>query len=796
MIKRKKIQNILKKRPLILDGAMGTQLHKHGMLAKVCPEEWCIDNPKILESIHCDYIASGSDVVYSATFGANEYKLKQYGLKDVYGINKKLAQIARRACGKDTLVAGDIGPTGKFIHPFGPVAFEDAVSVFKEQVRGLVAGGVDLFVIETMMDIQEARAALLAVKEEAPGYFVMVAMTYEQDGRTLNGTDPVSALVTLQSLGADAVGCNCSCGPKEMLKLIKQMQPFAKVPLVAKPNAGMPRLVNGRTVFDMDSKTFAKFAKQFIAAGVGALGGCCGTTPEHIKELKKKVKGLKAAQPKEKALAAVSSARKTVVFERCKKPFIVGECINPTGKKELARQLKENDFSLTRTFAREQAASGADILDVNVGVPEVDQLALMNSIVELLSKASDLPLSIDSSKPEVIEAALRVYPGRALVNSLSAERGKVKKLLPVIAKYGAMLILLPLTDKELPHTAAKRKIIIASLLKKVIKAGLSKEDVLVDCLVMTASSDPKAPSETAKTVSWCTSKGLKTIAGLSNVSFGLPQRKIINNTFLLLLMKKGLVAAIADPRHIDYKRNALAEKVLLNKDKDAKKYVNHFSKIKESVVSSKKLSPVEAVSRAVIEGDREGIGSYIDTLLSSGYNPQSIITEVMIPAITTVGELFDKKKYFLPQLIASAEAMQKGFIHLKPHLKDHKKLTKKIVILLATVEGDIHDIGKNIVNLMLRNHGFEVIDLGKDVSVQRIVREIKKYKPALVGLSALMTTTMVNIEPIINTVRKEGLKCKFFIGGAVVSSSFANKVNASYAKDGVEAVKVAKKLTS
>ena len=794
----KNANKILKAKPLILDGATGTELYKRGMPHGVCPEIWCVDNPDTVQEVHADYADAGSDIVYTCTFGANTYKLNQYGESNVYGINKKLARLARKAVGPAVLVAGDIGPTGKSIHNLKSVDFETRVKEFKAQVKGLRDGGVDLFVIETMMDIQEARAALIAAKEEAPKKFVIVTMTYELDGHTLGGTDPVSALVTLQSLGADMVGCNCSTGPQNMLKIIKAMQPFATVPLVAKPNAGMPRLVKNKTVFDMDAITFAQLAAKFIPYGVGAIGGCCGTTPGHIAQLKKKLKGVKRIKPKNTSISAISSARKTVIFGKEKKPTIIGECINPTGKKALAEDLRQGKFSVARALAKEQEQSNASVLDVNVGASGVDEAAAMEGVLQTLTPATSLPLCIDSSNPAVIEKALRLYPGRALINSISAEKEKLKQLLHLTSKYGAMFILLPISGKTIPKTAAERKKIITQILKEAKKFDVAKDDILVDGLVLTVSSQPKSAKETIKTIELCSKRlKLKTTVGLSNVSFGLPQRKILNNSFLVMLTQKGLTAAIADPAQLNYKKDKLACNVLLAKDKDAKKYVAYYSKYKpqrkKEVV--KKISPKEQIRKSIIEGNREDIEAIITQALSTKIKANDLINNVMIPAITEVGELFDKKQYFLPQLIASAETMKKGFEKLKPLLKQKDAVKNKLVVFLATVEGDIHDIGKNIVALMLENYGFRVLDLGKDVSAERIIREIKKYKPAVVGLSALMTTTMVNMKEVISLAKQNNLRCKFMVGGAVITKSYAHSIGAEYAKDGVEAVRILTKLS-
>ena len=566
---KRKIIRLLRKRILILDGATGTELQKRGMPAGVCPEVWCIRNPGVIQDIHAAYRSAGSDIVYTCSFGANRLKLIQYGFKDVREINRKLAVLARRAVGKKTLVAGDIGPTGRFVEPFGDLPFEDAVSIFKEQIRGLLDGGVDLFVIETMMDIQEARAALIAVRETTD-HFTIVTMTYETDGRTLNGTDPATALITLQSLGADAVGCNCSTGPDAMVNFISAMKPYATVPLVAKPNAGMPKLVGKESVFDMRSGDFASFGKQLAGAGANLIGGCCGTTPEHIKSLRDKISSAPVILPVRKSLSAVSSARGFKVFDHGNPVAIVGERINPTGKKVLQQDLLEGRTSVVRQMAKEQEVQGADLLDVNVGVHGIDESNAIKKVIHLLATTTPLPLAIDSPNVKTVEVALRVYPGRALLNSISGEKEKMKKLLPVAAKYGSMFVLLPVTDTEVPETAERRKIIVRKVFQAAKKFGYSKEDVVVDGLVMTVASKPRAVLEALKTIAWCTDRfRCRTILGLSNVSYGMPERKWMNVGFMSMAQASGLTMAIANPAERELINVKMAGDVFMQKDRDA-----------------------------------------------------------------------------------------------------------------------------------------------------------------------------------------------------------------------------------
>jgi 5-methyltetrahydrofolate--homocysteine methyltransferase len=794
---KSRIERLLRRRIVVLDGATGTELQKRGMPSGVCPELWCLDNIHLIEGIHSEYQRAGADVVYSATFGANRIKLNQYGISDVRGTNRELALAARRAVGKGGLVAGDMGATGRFVEPFGDLAFEEAVEIFREQAEGLAEGGVDLFVIETMIDIQEARAALIAVKEVADT-FAMVTMTYEKDGRTLNGTDPVTALITLQSLGADAVGCNCSTGPEEMIQLIDDMKPYSTVPLVAKPNAGIPKLVGNRTVFTMKPLEFSFFGKEFALKGVNMIGGCCGTTPEHIEKLKGAVAKEKAWLPIRRSISAVSSARKSLLFDKDKPLVIIGERINPTGKKALQGELLEGKTALLREMAREQEKRGAELLDVNVGVPGIDETKVMAEAISALAETTDLPLVVDSAHAETMEEALRLYPGRALLNSISGEKEKLQKLLPLAAKYGAMFILLPLTDQGVPDTAAERAEVIKEVFEEAKKNGLGKDDFIADGLVMTVSSNPEAPRETLKTVEWCSKRfQCRTVLGLSNVSFGMPERKWLNAAFLAMATERGLCAAIANPEAEELMNFKYASDVLKGRDKDSASYLERFAASPTEVKKSgdeAAISHADFLFRAVLGGNREGIEPIIGEALKSGEAASMLIDDVMIPAITEVGNLFDRREYFLPQLIASAEAMKRGIDCLKPLLKDKKGATKKGLVIMATVKGDIHDIGKNIISLMLSNQGFEVIDLGKDVSAEAIVEAARSLRPDIIGLSALMTTTMVNMKEVVERVGRENLGCRFMVGGAVVSEAFADSIGAHYARDGVDAVRVANKL--
>jgi 5-methyltetrahydrofolate--homocysteine methyltransferase len=572
---------------------------------------------------------------------------------------------------------------------------------------------------------------------------------------------------------------------------------------MAKPNAGLPKLVNGKTQFDMDAEEFGSYVKEFVEAGVNLLGGCCGTSPLYIEQIRKNIGGLKPMAPRPKEISAVASARKTVFVDADEPVVVVGERINPTGKKLLQEELRQGMTSLVKQFAREQVEKGAGILDVNVGMPGIDEKETMVRVVEELSVMTDAPLCLDSSSPEVLEAALRIYPGRALINSISAERVKLEKLLPITAKYGAMFILLPLSDEGVPETGEERYGIVERIYNEAAEFGYTKNDFVVDGLVMTVSADQKAAVETLKVIDWCSNTfGCGTIVGLSNVSFGMPERKWINSAFLAMAIGRGLTMAILNPSSDTLMSIKMASDVLKVRDKNSKRYIEYFAGLKEQkpVIDKKEemVSSVEKIYDAVVKGDRESIAQHIDTALKEGREPSHIVDKYLIPAITHVGDLYDKKEYFLPQLIQSAETMKAAFGILEPLLtKDGDEVgEKKVRIVLATVKGDIHDIGKNIVGLMLRNYGFEVYDLGKDVDAGEIISKAKETKASIIGLSALMTTTMLEMKEVVNLAKKEGLDAKIMIGGAVVNAGYAKEIGADgYSEDAYAAVKLAEKLS-
>lgn len=798
---KKEFKKLFNDRLILLDGGMGTLLQKAGMPNGVCPEKWAASNSDFIRETQRRYIEAGSDIIYTFTFGANPIKLSEYGIADeTYALNKALAEIARDASGKDVLVAGDISSCGSLLYPFGNIMFDEAVEGFKRQVKGLLDGGVDLFVIETMMDLQEARAAVIAIKEscELP---VMVTLTFEGK-RTLMGSDPLSALVTLQALGADAVGCNCSSGPAEMVNIITQMKPYAKVPLIAKPNAGKPRLENGVTVFDMDAESFAAYTQELIEAGVNAIGGCCGTTPAYIKSLGEKISGLKPIKQERNIYSLACSNRKIVEIHDTLPFTVIGERLNPTGKKLLKEALIKGDMDAVSYIARAQTEAGAILLDVNAGVPGIDEKETLKGMVNAVCNAVPTPILIDTSNPEALEAALRIYPGRAVVNSISGESKKIEVLLPLAKKYGAMFVLLPVDDNGVPETAEERINIIKKVYSKAKELGFSKQDILVDGLVMTIASNPSGALETLKVISWCKNTyKINTTIGLSNVSFGLPSRENINTAFLAMAVAKGLTTAILNPNNEQLMQGIKASDALAARDKNAISYVEYYSsqnqdqsKMIEKSGKTKETG-LKTLYDAIINGDRTTAEDMAYQALISGKSPKEIIDNEMIPAIQTVGERYEQKQYFLPQLIRGAEAMEKAMAVLAPELeKGSEKSESKGTIVIATVKGDVHDIGKNILAMLLKNYGFNVLDLGKDVESSRIIETAKANNADIIALSALMTTTMDQMPQVMSDMERERLEIPMMVGGAVVDRSFAESFGAHYSNDAYKAVKLATEL--
>lgn len=788
----------------ILDGATGSNLQKAGMKSGECPEQWILNHPDIFIDLQKKYIGAGSDAVYAPTFTSTRVKLDEYGLGakqreyvgKLVGLSKQAVEESRTD--RKIYVLGDISMTGLQIQPLGIMPFEELVDIYKEQVTLSVEAGVDGFVIETMMSLQEARAAVLAVKESCD-LPVFVTMTFQEDGRTLYGTSPETAMVVLQEMGVDAVGINCSTGPDKMVDAVKSMKRYAKVPVIVKPNAGLPALVDGETVYDMGPDEFARAMKKLAEAGATVLGGCCGTTPEHICCLKEALKE-QMFKPLVPARERTLTTERNVTSISLDGTFtIVGERINPTGKKALQEQLRQGQLDLVVEMAEEQVEKGARILDVNMGMNGIDEKEMMLKAVQELTMTVDVPLSIDSSYVEVVEQALRIYPGRALINSISLETEKFEKLIPIARKYGAMFILLPLSNEGLPKDLDEKIRIIDTIVASAKDHGLSTQDIVVDGLVATIGANKRAALEVFETIHYCKEElGVATICGLSNISFGLPERVFVNTAFLTVAISQGLTMAIANPSQTLLTNAALATDLLLNKEEADLRYIEGVSKT-EVVTASQGGSSTQIDGHplyvAVVKGKDAKITQLVEEELKQGVEPETLIDSHLIPAINYVGELFEQKKYFLPQLIASAETMKKAVEILEPLLEAKRRGEKLATIVMATVKGDIHDIGKNLVVLMLKNYGYDVIDLGKDVETDDILKTAIEKDAKVIGLSALMTTTMMEMKTVVDRAKEMGVKAKIVIGGAVVTQDFADEIGADgYSSDAREAVKVVSRL--
>ena len=835
---REEFSTLSKDHILYLDGATGSNLVKAGMPSGVCPEQWILEHRDVMLKLQKDYVQAGTNILYAPTFTANRVKLAEYHLeKNMSAMIHELVAISREAAasspGHTVLVAGDLTMTGEQLKPMGQMELEDLIDIYKEQILSMVDAGVDLLVVETMMSLAETRAALIAAKEvcDLP---VIATLTFEADGRTLFGTDAKTSAIVLESLGASAIGANCSTGPAQMESIISDMVTHTRIPVIAKPNAGLPFLdENGNTCYNMEAEEFTEEMEILVNAGATILGGCCGTTPEFIRQIHDRF-GTEAkvtAVRRPEGIRYLTSERITHSFGLEDGFFVVGERINPTGKKALQAQLKEGSFEKVIQFAEEQEACGAKVLDINMGMSGIDEKASMLRALEEVSGVTNLPLSLDSSYVEVLEAALRHYPGRALVNSVSLETEKFEKLLPIVAKYGAMFILLPLSDAGLPKDIDEKKEIIHKIYDRATSLGMSKEDIVVDGLVATVGANPKAALETLETIRYCKANGFATICGLSNISFAMPERSFVNTAFLTLAIQAGLTMAIANPSQELLVSCALATDLLLNKEEAALRYIEYAGGVRErreekeaelvrklsllesqgtangqtSNAGSVEKSAVEKgpqinemqdkLKTAVLKGNRNGIVKITKEALESGEKPAELLNQVLLPAINQVGEYFDQGKYFLPQLIASAEAMKNSIEVLEPLLQTGSAGEEMPVVVIATVEGDIHDIGKNLVALMLKNHGFHVIDLGKDVPQAKILETARKHHAEFIALSALMTTTMQRMREIVAAAKQEGITAKIIIGGAVITQEYADEIGADgYSKDAADAVKLAKSL--
>ena len=797
-------------RMVFLDGATGTNLMKAGMPAGVCPEKWILEHKDVMLKLQKAYVDAGSDIIYAPTFTGNRIKLADYGLNDqIKEINTELVKLAKEAAGNKALVAGDITMTGRQLKPIGDLDFEQLVDVYKQQIKILEEAGCDILVVETMMSLQECRAALIAASE-VTDMAVMVTLTFEADGRTLYGSDAAASAITLEAMGASAIGANCSTGPDKMEEVIRNMAQVTRIPIIAKPNAGLPSVdANGNTEYDMDADTFTEEIERLIGAGASILGGCCGSTPAYIEKLKKVYGDRKIDKDIPRKISGrryLSSERRSLSFGMDDLFMIVGERINPTGKKKLQAELREGNLDMVSDFARSQEEDGASVLDINVGMSGIDEKDMMLKVMEEVMSITDLPLCIDTSSAEVMEAALRLYPGRALMNSISLEKGKAEKFLPLARKYGAMFILLPLNLEGLPRNTEEKISNINALSEMAYELGMNKEDIVVDGLVATVGADPNAAINTLDTISYCHDNGYATICGLSNISFGLPQRMNVNTAFLTMAISRGLSMAIANPSQEMLVNAAFASDLLRNKEGADIRYIQRMQRYDEAnatnTVKEVKNAPatsdniLDIIKQDVLNGSKRTIVKDTQKAVSEGIDPREILDTVLMPAINEVGDLFDKGKYFLPQLIAGAEAMKLSIGYLEPLLQQEGGSGSSLPsIVIATVHGDIHDIGKNLVALMLKNYGFNVIDLGKDVPKEEIIKAAKDNNASIIALSALMTTTMKEMKNVVDLAHEENLDSKIVIGGAVVTQDYADEIGADgYSSDAADAVRVVKQI--
>lgn len=776
-----------KKQLLFLDGAMGSMLQKSGIELGKVPEALNITNPEIVMDIHRQYAQSGSDIIYSNTFSANRYKLMDcdYSVDELIQSGVLNAKQAAQGC--ETLVALSIGPIGELLQPNGNLKFEEAYDIFQEMVVSGAAAGADLIVFETIADLLEMKAALLAAKENT-SLPVFCTMTFEKNGRTFTGATIPSVAVTLTGLGADAIGINCSLGPDEILPMAQELSKWTDLPLIIKANAGLPNLNSDG--YDISAADFSDTMTQYLDCGVSIFGGCCGTTPEYIKLIHQKLQGKSPSRKPAEKRSVLCSANQAVVIDGVR---VIGERINPTGKKLFKQALLDKNISYILTQAIEQVNAGAHILDVNVGLPEIEEVQMMVDVIKQLQSVVDTPLQIDSSNPNVIEQALRVYNGKAIVNSVNGEQAVLDRILPIVKKYGAAVVGLTLDENGIPNLAEDRFAVAERITNAALAHGISREDIYIDCLTLTASVQQKEVVETLKAMKMVKEKlGVKTVLGVSNISFGLPGRELINSTFLTLAMAHGLDLPIINPNISAMMDVIDAFNVLYNRDTGSAAYI---AKHNNAAPAAPCVKTDITLDYAVINGVKAYARTATKVLLET-IQPLEIINTILIPALDQVGSAFEKGKLFLPQLIQSATAAQASFEEIKASMSQSHNTSSisKGKIILATVKGDVHDIGKNIVKVILENYGYDVIDLGKDVPIETVVEETIRTGAKMVGLSALMTTTVVNMQLTIEALRKK-TDCTIFVGGAVLTEDYAMKIGADYyAKDAKQSADIAKKV--
>jgi 5-methyltetrahydrofolate--homocysteine methyltransferase len=783
------VLNKLKENFLFFDGAMGTMLQNSGLKTGELPEELNITNPEIIYNIHKEYLNAGANIITTNTFGANKLKLinSSYTVDELITAGVKTARKAIEGF-NEKHVALDIGPIGTLLSPLGSLSFEEAYDLFKEQVTIGVNAGIDLILIETMTDIYELKAAILAAKENSilP---VFATMSFQDKGRTFTGNDVKSFVFTAEGLGVDVLGVNCSLGPKQLQPIVDELLKYSSIPIMVQANAGLPKYRNNTAYYDIDPSKYSHEINIMAKKGVAIFGGCCGTTPEYIKSIVNALDGLKPIKIVKKNFTTAASSTKTVFLGDEVK--IIGERINPTGKKRLKEALRENNLNYIVREAIEQEDSGSDILDINVGLPGIDEKEMMKKVIKEVQSVVSLPLQIDSADYEVIEAAARIYNGKPIINSVNGKKESMDKIFPIAKKYGALVVALTLDEEGIPATSEKRLEIATNIIETAKVYGIPEENILIDPLVLTASAEQKAVMETLKAIPLIKNKyNVKIVLGTSNVSFGLPKRNLLNTTFLSMALGFGLDAPITDSTNKSLMDVVRSFKVLANQDKDSKDYIKTYTNISyENNIPSSETDLKEIIIKGLKDEAKK-----VSIKMLEQYNSLDIVNEFMIPALDIVGEKYEKEEIFLPQLIRSAETSKIVFEVIKEK-SIKEEITDEKKILLATVKGDIHDIGKNIVKLILENYGYKVIDLGKDVDIENIVETVRKENITLVGLSALMTTTVKNMENTIKELKKEFPFIKIMVGGAVLTPDYALAINADYySRDARGAVDIAKKV--
>lgn len=791
---------------LFLDGGLGTVLQDRGLQVGELPERWNLSHPEIITDIHREYYDAGSNIVSTNTFGANSLKFSSSELEAIIRAAIENAKAAREQSSgsQEKFIALDIGPTGKLLKPYGDFDFEEAVTVFAQAVRLGEQYGADLIFIETMNDGYETKAALLAAKENSK-LPVFVTNAYSDDDNLLTGSSPEAMVAMLEGMHADAIGVNCSLGPKQLKDVVLRILKCSSIPVILKPNAGLPRSIDGRTVFDVLPEEFSEDVVELMKAGVRIAGGCCGTTPDYIDTLVKNSRALSPLPIIKKNISSVSSYTHALYFDS--RPILIGERINPTGKKRFKQALIDNDMDYVLGEGLAQQEKGVDILDVNVGLPDIDEVKLLGEVVCELQAIIDLPLQIDSSDVKAMEAALRRYNGKAMINSVNGKDESMSQVFPLVKKYGGMVVALTLDEGGIPDTAEGRVKIARKILDRAAAYGIEKKDIIFDTLAMAISADSSAASATLEALSVIKNElGCHTSLGVSNVSFGLPGREAVNSTFFALALEHGLSAAIMNPHSADMMKTYFAYCALRNLDANCARYIDFISQLPQveavaqsavTVSLNQEQEYKSELQMAVIKGLKDKAGALTGQLLSSSA-PMDIVQNEIIPALDIVGMGFEKKTIYLPQLLMSAEAAKTAFEKIKSNVvadRANTKMAERCPFVIATVHGDIHDIGKNIVKLLLENYGFAVSDLGKDVPPENIVQEVVRTRAPLAGLSALMTTTVPAMEKTIAILRQQAPWCKVVVGGAVLNQEYADKIGADkYAKDAMETVRYAESI--